>query len=355
MAPIAPIFGCFIACFCTWLKLDFREKTNWFYYQESLTVHIMVRGLLVFYENISKFSLLTCAQSNLQQPASCADLQEKVRYSFETSALIVAYCQVLYNCALVSGRQSSCHLLCMPPRPRDLSTTLNSAPPSSSTFQRCFAYLKPCKSFLRARPLFFALPCLWLTLSYYLIPYWSSLRAATPSTTITFLLHPDTSKFPECASLTFALSQSNHWLQSSHPHPSYAAAMRSCDVTCPTCRGGALHRHGMHISRSGVESPSPSSASATPFDAQLFYTALGATSSRSSACPGLVRAVDKQNPSSMTFLIRQLLPPLIIIYRIPLPYPPLFFAQHRIFPLHSPHIIRPVLPQQQANPPDARA
>jgi hypothetical protein len=212
----------------------------------------------------------------------------------------------------------------MPPRPRDLSTTLNSAPPSSSTFQRCFAYIKSCKRFLRVRPLFFALPCLWLALSYYLIPYWSPLRAATPSTTITFLLHPDTSNPPECESLTFALSQSNHWLQSSHPHLSYAAAMRSCDGSCPTCRGGGLRRLGIHMSRSGVESPSPSSAPATPFDAQLFYTALGATSSRSSACSGLIRAVDKRNPSSMTFLIRQLLPPLIIIYRISLPHVPSF-------------------------------
>ena len=174
----------------------------------------------------------------------------------------------------------------------------------------------------RVRSLFLALLCLWLTLLSCGFLLWSSLspealpssitRFSTPGSTTAFSLYPDPWHPPTCTSLLFALSHSSHWLQSSHPHPSLDAAIDPCvsSIFAALLLRLGLRPSSMRISRSGVEA---SSAPATPSDAQLFYTVLGATSSRSSACSGLVRAVDKQSASSLTFLIRQLIPSLFIL------------------------------------------
>lgn len=201
----------------------------------------------------------------------------------------------------------------MPPRSRGVFANLNSASSPINSLQQHISSLLCifCTHFLHLRQLSIALLCLWLTLFSSFILHWSSLRAATPGSTTAFYLHPEPSHLPTCTSLAFALSQSSHWMQSSYLHPSLAAAMMSC---VPSAGGGELQRLGMRISRSGIDfSSSLSSAPVTPSDAQLFYTLLGASFSRSSACSDLLRDVDKQGASSMIFLIRQPIPSLSIV------------------------------------------
>jgi hypothetical protein len=188
----------------------------------------------------------------------------------------------------------------------------------------------------RVRSLCLALLCLWLTLvSCFFLhrSLWSLgalpsciTRFSTPGSTTAFSLHPDPWHPPTCTSLVFALSHSSHWLQSSHPHPSLAAAIDPCvsSIASAVLLHLGLRPLSMRVSRSGT---------AIPSQAQLFYTVLGAASSRSSACSGLKRALDKHSASSLTFLIRQLIPSLLSIASLFLTLLPFSSSADHSFPL----------------------
>lgn len=235
---------------------------------------------------------------------------EHLKRSFTSTSIVLPRIQI-------RGGPSS-HLRCMPSRSPDIPTNFNSAPPLIHSLRhRISAPLCRFCTRVRVRPLFLALLLLWLALFTCSILYWSSLSpealpssitgSATPGSTHAFSLHPDPSHPPTCTSLVFALSHSSDWLQASHPHPSLESAMTSC---VPSAAAAALQRLGlrplsMRVSPSGAQFwTSGSSAPVAPSDAQLFYTVLGAISSRSSACSGLVRAVDNQSASSFIFLLR---------------------------------------------------